>query len=370
MLLPDAGRAVRSRSKSENSSGSASKPLAAGGQMHSAPGLSPDPSSEVRHTQPSPVDSLPSPVKLTPPHPTPSSPYLQCHWCWAWQGTPPRGLRRLGLGPRGQKQVVHQQGPHLCEDSEAGAPPRPPPRNPQHLFSPPPDSPSELPHGSDVGPSPAAGAWVAPQGSTGGPVGAAGLQGSPEAGVGAGPPQGSVAGTAGAQGSVDGAVPGAGAPHGSAAGAGAGAGAGKTSARSMSDCGEGVAVRGARGPHPPPCPLPTSSWPPGPVSLLLSSMAICSLRSSPRRIRSSCGHRGQCRPGHPDHSPAPSPGRTDGVDDEWGDTRGGGSPAVDGVWVGRGASLTLSCSSRLKLRASWSWTSSSGPQDGGWGERV
>lgn len=33
---------------------------------------------------------------------------------------------------------------------------------------------------------------------------------------------------------------------------------------------------------------------------------------------------------------------------------------------GREATLTLSCSSRLKLRASWSWTSSSGPQDGGW----
>lgn len=36
-------------------------------------------------------------------------------------------------------------------------------------------------------------------------------------------------------------------------------------------------------------PTLTSSFPP--VSLLLSSMAICSLRSSPRRIRSSCwGH--------------------------------------------------------------------------------
>lgn len=34
--------------------------------------------------------------------------------------------------------------------------------------------------------------------------------------------------------------------------------------------------------------------------------------------------------------------------------------------MGREATLTLSCSSRLKLRASWSWTSSSGPQDGGW----
>lgn len=34
---------------------------------------------------------------------------------------------------------------------------------------------------------------------------------------------------------------------------------------------------------------------------------------------------------------------------------------------GREAALTLSCSSRLKLRASWSWTSSSGTQDGGWG---
>lgn len=53
---------------------------------------------------------------------------------------------------------------------------------------------SELPHGSGVGPSPAAGAELPPQGSTEGPAGAAGLQGSPAAGVGAGPPQGSAAG--------------------------------------------------------------------------------------------------------------------------------------------------------------------------------
>lgn len=56
---------------------------------------------------------------------------------------------------------------------------------------------------------------------------------------------------------------GAGPPQGSEAVGGAGAV--KTSARSMRD---------------------DSSWPP--VSRLLSSMAICSLRSSPRRIRSSC----------------------------------------------------------------------------------
>ena len=40
---------------------------------------------------------------------------------------------------------------------------------------------------------------------------------------------------------------------------------------------------------------------------------------------------------------------------------------VSGEPRGGEAALTLSCSSRLKLRASWSWTSSSGPQDGGWG---
>lgn len=102
-------------------------------------------------------------------------------------------------------------------------------------------SPSELPHGSGVGPSPATGAAVPPQGSTGGPVGAAGLQGSPEAGVGAGPPQGSAAGGTGGppQGSEVGAAvgraaaTGTGPPQGSAA-CGA-AGAVKTSARSMRD---------------------------------------------------------------------------------------------------------------------------------------
>lgn len=102
-------------------------------------------------------------------------------------------------------------------------------------------SPSELPHGSGVGPSPAAGAWVPPQGSTGGPAEAAGLQGSPEAGVGAGPPHGSAAGGTGGppQGSEVGAAVGmavamgAGPPQGSEAGGGAGAV--KTSARSMRD---------------------------------------------------------------------------------------------------------------------------------------
>lgn len=102
-------------------------------------------------------------------------------------------------------------------------------------------SPSELPHGSGVGPSPAAGAWVPPQGSTGGPAGAAGLQGSPEAGVVAGPPQGSAAGGTGGppQGSETGAAVGmavavgTGPPQGSVAGGGAGAV--KTSARSMRD---------------------------------------------------------------------------------------------------------------------------------------
>lgn len=48
--------------------------------------------------------------------------------------------------------------------------------------------------------------------------------------------------------------------------------------------------------------------------------------------------------------------------------RGGGDLGrVSGEPRGGEAALTLSCSSRLKLRASWSWTSSSGPQDGGWG---
>ena len=113
-------------------------------------------------------------------------------------------------------------------------------------------SPSEPPHGSGVGPSPAAGAAVPPQGSTGGPAGAAGLQGSPEAGVGAGPPQGSAAGGTGGppQGSEVGAAAGraaamgTGPPQGSAA-CGA-AGAVKTSARSMrDDCREGDERRGS-----------------------------------------------------------------------------------------------------------------------------
>lgn len=144
-------------------------------------------------------------------------------------------------------------------------------------------SPSELPHGSGVGPSPAAGTWVPPHGSTGGPAGAAGLQGSPEAGVGAGPPQGSAVGGTGGppQGSEAGvavgmeAAMGAGPPQGSEAVGGAGAG--KTSARSMrEDCRErvrgeqGIEDRGAeRGtwptPGPPaqsllhPLPLPTTA---------------------------------------------------------------------------------------------------------------
>lgn len=196
VLLPEVGRAVRSRSKSENSSGSASKP---------------------------PTTVVPLVLGLA--------------------GDPPQGSEKAGAGAQG---------------SEAGGPPTGAP-------------PSELPHGSGVGPSPAAGAWVPPQGSTGGPAGAAGLQGSPEAGVVAGPPQGSAAGGTGGppQGSETGAAVGmavavgTGPPQGSVAGGGAGAV--KTSARSMRD---------------------DSSWPA--VSLLLSSMAICSLRSSPRRIRSSC----------------------------------------------------------------------------------
>lgn len=169
VLLPEAGSAVRSRSKSENSSGSVSKP--------------------------------PTVVPLL----------------LGWAGEAPQGSEKAGAGAQG---------------SEAGVLPTVAP-------------PSEFPHGSGMGPSPAAGAWVPPHGSTGGPAGAAGRQGSPEAGVGAGPPQGSAAGgTGGApQGSEAGAaagmaaVTGTGPPQGSDAGGGAGAV--KTSARSMrEDCRE------------------------------------------------------------------------------------------------------------------------------------
>lgn len=110
VLLPEVGRVVRSRSKSENSSGSVSKP---------------------------PTAAVPLLLGLA--------------------GEPPQGSEKAGAGAQGS-----EDGGPLTE-----APP------------------SELPHGSGVGPSPAAGAGVPPQGSTEGPVGAAGLQGSPEAGVGA-----------------------------------------------------------------------------------------------------------------------------------------------------------------------------------------
>lgn len=118
VLLPEAGRAVRRRSKSENSSASVSKP---------------------------PATAVPLVLGLA--------------------GDPPQGSEKAGAGAQGSEA----RGPLT------GAPP------------------SEPPHGSGAGPSPAAGAWVPPQGSAGGPAGAAGLQGSPEAGVGAGPPQGSAA---------------------------------------------------------------------------------------------------------------------------------------------------------------------------------
>lgn len=87
VLLPEAGRAVRRRSKSENSSASVSKPPATvrGSRWHSA----------------SPGDWAPQ--GSAPPGPLQ---YLQSHWCWAWQGIPPRGLRRPELGPRGQRPGV------------------------------------------------------------------------------------------------------------------------------------------------------------------------------------------------------------------------------------------------------------------------
>lgn len=94
VLLPEVGRAVRSRSKSENSSGSASKPPTTvgvtgprGSGVHSAT-----------------RGRLPPSLRRQ---------YLQCRWCWAWQATPPRGLRKPGLGPRDQQLGVHQPGPHL-----------------------------------------------------------------------------------------------------------------------------------------------------------------------------------------------------------------------------------------------------------------
>lgn len=60
-----------------------------------------------RHTH-----SLSGPRSLTPEPPQ----YLQCRWCWAWQVTLPRGLRRPGLEPRDQRQGVRQLGPHLGEE--------------------------------------------------------------------------------------------------------------------------------------------------------------------------------------------------------------------------------------------------------------
>lgn len=95
MLLPEVGRVVRSRSKSENSSGSVSKPpTAVGAKMFgSAPAWGRDPKPSTLGVQ-------------MARHSSPDRQYLQCRCCWAWRGSLPRGQRRPGQVPRGQKKGV------------------------------------------------------------------------------------------------------------------------------------------------------------------------------------------------------------------------------------------------------------------------
>lgn len=105
MLLPEVGRVVRSRSKSENSSGSVSKPpTAVGAKMFP---LNTFPQSLVQPPPP----SGPRQIQHSHPgyrsNPAQGSQYLQCHCCWAWQVNLPRGLRKPGQVPRGQKMGVH-----------------------------------------------------------------------------------------------------------------------------------------------------------------------------------------------------------------------------------------------------------------------
>lgn len=120
VLLPEVGRAERRRSKSENSSGSASNPTAVGVQdAHSAPHGDPPPTPQPPALQRPDTPKLPhtpatplGPVSLTP---APTQ-YLWCHWCWAWQVTLPRGPRRPGLEPRDQRLGVRLPEPHLSEE--------------------------------------------------------------------------------------------------------------------------------------------------------------------------------------------------------------------------------------------------------------
>lgn len=102
MLLPEAGRAVRSCSKSENSSGSVSNPPTAVG------------SGCALSFPRGPGDTTPPTLEARPPRATPQ--YLRCHWRWAWYGTPPRGLRRPGPGPRDRSLGVRRLGPRLREE--------------------------------------------------------------------------------------------------------------------------------------------------------------------------------------------------------------------------------------------------------------
>lgn len=113
VLLPEVGRVARSRSKSENSSGSVSKPPTAveAKMLRSAPAWGLQLSLLHPRAQ---TKSAPAPGQ--PPQPSTGSQYLQCRCCWAWQVNLPKDLRRPGQGPRGQKMGVHWRGPHLDEE--------------------------------------------------------------------------------------------------------------------------------------------------------------------------------------------------------------------------------------------------------------
>lgn len=107
-LLPEVGRAVRSRSKSENSSGSVSKPPTAAGeggeqdvQLAPAQGL------YLNFLHPQDSEKLNTHTRTATPTQPRAAQYLQCHCCWAWQVNLPRDLRKPEQVPRDQKMEVH-----------------------------------------------------------------------------------------------------------------------------------------------------------------------------------------------------------------------------------------------------------------------
>lgn len=132
MLLPEAGRAVRRRSKSENSSASVSKPptTVRGSRWHSAsPGpRRPDPS----HTQGS--------APLPSPPPVPAVPLVL-----GFAGDPPQGSEKAGAGAQGSEAGVPL----------TGAPPGAGRRRVRHWHSPlPPKSGDPRPRAQPFPPSP------------------------------------------------------------------------------------------------------------------------------------------------------------------------------------------------------------------------